>query len=78
MKGAGDEARLTAVMVQHLFSHLIAGNDYVIDNRSKSLPKYCPCEKENCKALIKNGCTALGRCTVAIFPIHHKLLSKSL
>lgn len=61
MKGVGDEGKLTAVMVQHLFSHLIASNDYVIDNRSQNLPKYCPCEMENCKALKKNGCTAQGR-----------------
>lgn len=69
MKGVGDTATLTAVMAQHLFSPLIAGNDYVIDNRSENLPRcmYCPCEKENCKALMNSGCTALGRYMCPVF-----------
>lgn len=77
MKIVGDTATLTAVMAQHLFSPLIAGNDYVIDNRSENLPRcmYCPCEKENCKALMNSGCTALGRymCPVVLqqfYPTH--------
>lgn len=78
MKIVGDTATLTAVMAQHLFSPLIAGNDYVIDNRSENLPRcmYCPCEKENCKALMNSGCTALGRymCPVVLqqfYPTHN-------
>ncbi|XP_078329218.1 uncharacterized protein LOC111115785 [Crassostrea virginica] len=56
----GDEARITAVMAQHLFSQLIPGNKYCIDNRSKNLPKVCPCQQPNCGKEIKAGCTALG------------------
>lgn len=60
MRGVGDKATVAAVMAQHLFSPLTAGNDYVIDNRSESFSRYCPCEKENCKSLMKSGCTSLG------------------
>nr|XP_022310336.1 uncharacterized protein LOC111115785 [Crassostrea virginica] len=56
----GDEARITAVMAQHLFSQLIPGNKYCIDNTSKNLPKVCPCQQPNCGKEIKAGCTALG------------------
>lgn len=59
-KKGGDEARITAVMAQHLFSQLIPGNKYCIDNRSKNLPKVCPCQQPDCGKEIKAGCTALG------------------
>lgn len=56
----GDRASVTAVMAQHLFSQLIPGNKYCINNRSKNLPNVCPCQQPNCGKEIKAGCTALG------------------
>lgn len=56
----GDTASVTAVMAQHLFSQLIPGNKYCINNRSRNLPNVCPCQQPNCGKDIKAGCTALG------------------
>lgn len=58
----GDRASVPAVMAQHLFSQLIPGNKYCINNRSKNLPNVCPCQQPNCGKEIKAGCTALGTC----------------
>lgn len=56
----GDTASVTAVMAHHLFSQLIPGNKYCINNRSRNLPNVCPCQQPNCGKEIKAGCTALG------------------
>lgn len=56
----GDTASVPAVMAHHLFSQLIPGNKYCINNRSRNLPNVCPCQQPNCGKEIKAGCTALG------------------
>ena len=59
-KSRRDEATLSAALGQHLFSQLITGNKFVVDENAPRKVEKCPCRQKECGKSIEAGCTAIG------------------
>ncbi|XP_033726102.1 uncharacterized protein LOC117315812 [Pecten maximus] len=70
------ETQIMAGLAHHLFSQLVPGKKYEVDEYAKQLPKECGC---GCKANICSGNTSVGKINLILFIAHtlYKILVRA-